>query len=461
MTDEDAEKLASMDLDGSVHSEDLGGKSDIRGVPNRDADRYAGLRFSCDQGTRDLPMEAVNDEYCDCRDGSDEPGTSACSGVAKDSGFYCANEGYRSMVIPTSRVNDGICDCCDGSDEPSGSCKDSCKEDGASYRVEMERLQKIIDAGKAKKAEYVAQAANVETTIGESQRQELEAKIEAKREEEVAAQELVDKLEAAEQQRQKLADAMLRTKRINSLHLSMLSRQQLEGVIVDAIVEGGKPMDLVNIVQKVLDDTFDGTAEIATDGSTSTVEVPTVEWVFSDTNNANDKYHDPYEELGDDDEDVDIEAEEEIKDQEVDLVAADAQALKDARRDLRSIEREVSALEDEKRELERKGARDYGTEKQWYALQDKCFKAQADKYTYEICMYGRAKQDSVNLGDWDGFVDNSNHKVFKFANGQRCWSGPHRSLTVHAKCGSEERILNVREPSTCEYVMTFATPAAC
>jgi len=52
-----------------------------------------------------IPFNQVNDDYCDCRDGSDEPGTSACM----NSSFACENLGYVVQSIPSSRVNDGIC----------------------------------------------------------------------------------------------------------------------------------------------------------------------------------------------------------------------------------------------------------------------------------------------------------------------------------------------------------------
>ena len=57
-----------------------------------------------------IPFNMVNDDYCDCQDGSDEPSTSACP----TQNFHCS---MSSMLIPSSRVNDGVCDCCDGSDE--------------------------------------------------------------------------------------------------------------------------------------------------------------------------------------------------------------------------------------------------------------------------------------------------------------------------------------------------------
>ena len=70
--------------------------------------------FSCLGTTQQIPYSMVNDDYCDCNDGSDEPSTSACP----DTSFYCSSSS--STTIPSSRVNDGVCDCCDGSDEYKG-----------------------------------------------------------------------------------------------------------------------------------------------------------------------------------------------------------------------------------------------------------------------------------------------------------------------------------------------------
>ena len=80
-------------------------------------DRYvadkAGM-WTCLDNSETISFSMVNDDYCDCADGSDEPSTSACP----DSVFHCSS--YDSRVIPSSRVNDGVCDCCDGGDEYRG-----------------------------------------------------------------------------------------------------------------------------------------------------------------------------------------------------------------------------------------------------------------------------------------------------------------------------------------------------
>ena len=56
--------------------------------------------FQCEESSDSIPINFVNDNYCDCPDGSDEPLTSACA----NSVFSCGER-----KIPSSWVGDSIC----------------------------------------------------------------------------------------------------------------------------------------------------------------------------------------------------------------------------------------------------------------------------------------------------------------------------------------------------------------
>ena len=133
----------------------------LRGVDPEDPAYELGEagQFAClDGGGGALDRSSLNDGYCDCRDGSDEPGTGACQG---DGGkFFCQNEGFASERLFASRVNDGTCDCCDGSDEYASGARseDTCGEKAAAWNAYADEWTAVVHAGIAAKAVYIEQA---------------------------------------------------------------------------------------------------------------------------------------------------------------------------------------------------------------------------------------------------------------------------------------------------------------
>ena len=96
----------------------------VKGIRIRDIENYTRIfvdqKFRCIDGSKEILWDRLNDDFCDCSDGSDETFTNAC----RNGKFYCTKQlrhqtgrGH-DVFVRTSRINDGICDCkLDCSDE--------------------------------------------------------------------------------------------------------------------------------------------------------------------------------------------------------------------------------------------------------------------------------------------------------------------------------------------------------
>lgn len=494
-----------------------------RGVPLSKASFYDPTRdFSCLDGSGTVPFSYVNDDYCDCQDGSDEPGTAACP----NGFFHCTNAGHSSLTLPSSRVNDGVCDCCDASDEyaSSANCVDTCREMGRAAREEAvkrreERLQgyqlrqSMIEDGNKRKKE-------AESKIEELRKEKEEAdtvrteKEELKKTAEEPEKEALEKYRVAESEKKAQEEVLVKERdeaeaKEAFVHLDnngdgvltmeeMMSRQTFDtnrdGQVSEEeakfYLQQEESMTLENFLSTgwpMMRPVYRMDRRMFTPPSTTT-EAPSLEEELSPPPPVFDEEDDGSEDAEDydlpddyqegdskeDDEDDEDEGETQKEEEEEEpKYDEETQKLVDAANEAREqfdeADRRVRDLTRELRSLEETQGKDYGPEEEFRVLEGNCYEFTDREYTYRLCPFDKAIQKpksghgETRLGQWGEWTGPEGNKYSRmlYSNGQACWNGPTRSADVHISCGTENKLTAVSEPNRCEYVFLFSSPAIC
>jgi len=494
-----------------------------RGVPPSRASLYAAAdTFTCLDGTDTIGFHLINDDYCDCEDGSDEPGTAACAAGQ----FYCPNLGHAAAQVPSAWVNDGVCDCCDGSDEyTSGACSNTCDELGAEARVRQERLSemrlrgyevkmKLMEAGQEKLAEKQTRltelAREKEVAVGvKEQRQSVKEAAEEQEKLLLDAWQEARRQEQEQQEAQERAEAEELFTRLDTNSDGRLQREELQQeATLDKNGDGAVSLDEVDSItmnkpeleqEEFLTSTWHLLKPLLhpSEATADPLPAPPTEELAQpeETEEEPEEFlgEDAYEPAEDGDEDSE---DSDLEDEELDPeryhrerhvgsatplnpppaepeydseTQAAVDAAKAARGELDEADRRVRELEREVEEVESFTGADLGHEQAFAGLHHECFILETREYEYKLCMFDKASQKprsggvETSLGKW-GRWESPQETAYTqqlYENGQQCWNGPKRSVHVTLTCGEETRILDVTEPAKCEYRFSMETPAVC
>ncbi|XP_050297278.1 glucosidase 2 subunit beta isoform X2 [Anthonomus grandis grandis] len=414
--------------------------------------------FTCLDGSKSIPFNQVNDDYCDCQDGSDEPGTSACYGGT----FHCPNAEYRPENIPSYRVNDGVCDCCDGTDEYSGviTCVDNCLEVGRAAREEAARIAELYKAGKQLRADLAQEGQKLKNEkqqrLNELKKTKEEAdKVKAEREElkklaeaaESKALEYYNQLE--EEQNAKRAEleaaqdkeqAVQFFKRLDTNGDSYLTLEEVlarkcfdknrDGQVTEDeakyFLNSEEQLDLEGYLEKawpqmkpyrVLDSDMDIPPKVENE---PTEEAPT---------EADDLAPLEGEEEEEEEEDEDTDDQEQVQQEEppkpqveydeatkklIELASQARTAFTESENDVRQINTQIT-------DIERSLTQDFGREEEFASLEGQCFEYEDHEYTYKLCPFDKTLQVpksgsmEITLGrwsEWDGPEENKYSSMY-------------------------------------------------
>lgn len=470
----------------------------IRGLPRSKQTLY-GQGIACVPRDRSagaavtvhVPIERINDNYCDCEDGSDEPGTaSACENAR----FYCMNAGHKGMYIPSSHVDDGACDCCDGSDEPLGACPDICAPEGeASRKAAMEKAELILKGVAARTEMYLE---------GKRLVREDSKKLETARKE-VAS--LAAKIASAEKRVQVLKIIRDDVERLPTGNLNSDSDENSD---VELDLSDHAKAEAGNLYPNMDEKPFDG--EGISDGDAP--DIPEEVHIENSGKNTPDSASLPDDAAAETGNGSQLDLAASVASEEAlcaelastgkknRVVAAveyyralglaklrkaipaklrpsfgtfgnvpEAGAcLAKAEEAVRLLRTERSDLGRDISGLESKVVDELRADPALRALYGKCVRGTFTQYDFELCVFEQVQQYEhgsviARLGSWGSWNPDAArpHSVMTYDGGDQCWNGPKRSVTVTLECGPVNEIVSVDEPNRCAYHMLFKTPAVC
>jgi len=457
----------------------------IKGVAPQDQHLYSPDSdgyFAClgDSSIR-IPFQRVNDDYCDCPDGSDEPGTAACS----NGKFWCAGS---NQYVPSRIVGDGACDydlCCDGSDETPGLCPDRCAEVKARQAEKHEAAMKFLRDGAAirndlatraqtRKQELVTLVEDLNKEISQTNSQLSKAladlEVAEKEDEESSSDpesvnaigELRDVLRSAESDVNQLSERFVELSDSYNVLEKALAKMSIDynpnfndPAVKDAIKvwkahsipDRRLPSVQRNYIGDI--DLLDTIKVASSSEAVSQSRNPNSVWNYLDkllppiiTESFMSSKHSG--------------ASAGVRVQKVEAT------IEELSRKLKELEQSLDLNE----KLLKVGEAFWGPEEIGHGVEEVCVNAQRGDFNYEVCYFGSATQLDgrfrVDLGLSRGLKESEDGQLtIDYEGGNQCPNGVRRSLTLYLECGHSHEAIFVEEPEMCHYTMTAKSPLAC
>uniref|UniRef100_A0A671S132 Glucosidase 2 subunit beta-like n=1 Tax=Sinocyclocheilus anshuiensis TaxID=1608454 RepID=A0A671S132_9TELE len=359
-------------------------------------------------------------------------------------------------------------DCCDTTDEynSGAKCENTCKELGLKERDVLQKMAEITKEGFLLKQQLIEEAKKGreekqgKVTDMQENKKQLDEKVEALRTVKETAEQPEKEakerhLKAWEEQK---AAIRLEKDKAKMAEAFLELDDNADGFVSVSELQSHAELDLD------ADGTLTETEVQGLMGGAAQVDTSTFESVWT---NIKDKYHSEVSR-------EEVTPEKSHEDGEAMLpYDPDTQALIDAaqkaRDDFEESEKALREMDNQIRNIEKELSFDFGPDAEFIYLYSQCYELTTSEYIYRLCPFNRVSQkpkyggSETNLGTWGSWSGPENNKylVMKYEHGTGCWQGPNRSTTVKLTCGKETVVTSTSEPSRCEYLMEFTTPAVC
>ncbi|GEQ70357.1 hypothetical protein JCM33374_g4033 [Metschnikowia sp. JCM 33374] len=452
----------------------------------------------------ELSYEQINDDFCDCPDGSDEPGTNACA-FTKDTPryFYCANEGYKEAYIENYKLNDGVCDydiCCDGSDEyKSGACPNVCGQVKAQFDEYLVSRKSAVQAALEAKKDLEKSAHDIKQSLVKSA-ESLSRDIS---QDEARLAVLTKELEQEQQTQKNKQNQAENTKKSASVasiidNLVDEHSRKLEKTFSHWSDHSKKTSDRLQVLESMLDNllrnynpnfndqavkqTVSSYADYISNKPEAETDTPVLDITefglghvaqalqevipnqddFLGSKSNSDSASSIFGKLleksrsffGNTPSIPDSPSAPPLQNSVSGPPSEKAEQISEQ---IRALEKDLQSKKSEESIYKDGLAADYGHLDIYRAVKGKWANKMIGEYNYRLGFLDALYQDNTLVGRFVGIQGTS---MF-YAHGSKCWNGPQRSARVDMVCGPAHDLISVSEPEKCQYRFLMSSPLAC